>query len=480
VRFQQHQQQTIRSQFDSNSNTSLQNQQTTSTSVNTNTAATQSRQIIIPPTLKKTINKIDQQIHEDQEIFNPNNGGINLNSEAARKLLLIERNKSLSRNNSRHNSLSGANNNNGPAITLMNLNHSGSMPPSQQRPFYPNSNYNRHHVHTQQRSYSSCGEPVHHYYGNGYGPSSQSPINNHGGYVETRRCLSNRASPIRQVAAHPPPAYMTSNSSKLISENLKESMRRSRSANRRTKSKSPLQSYTPVEQYFKREIKINLAQPINKPNKNEVEEEQQHMIDQLDEIETKTITTTSVVKPPTPTIEKKTIVTTVHHHHHISAPQTPEVQEEVLLNLFSCTGSGSISGSESSESLVEFDEDQHKLKINEVYEKQQQQENAKVEVKRNNIQHQLMLEKRMAELEKKLQKLPELEIKNNILLEEKQILIKQLLNAKQTQPIPQPKVAEPAKVIFKAYFYINSITFYNPSVKKHSANVINLYRITFI
>lgn len=455
MRFQQHQQQTIRSQFDSNSNTSLQNQQTTPTSVNTNNAATQSRQIIIPPTLKKTINKIDQQIHEDQEIFNPNNGGINLNSEAARKLLLIERNKSLSRNNSRHNSLSSANNNNnGPAITLMNLNHSGSMPPSQQRPFYPNSNYNRHHVHTQQRSYSSCGEPVHHYYGNGYGPSSQSPINNHGGYVETRRCLSNRASPIRQVAAHPNPGYMTSNSSKLISENLKESMRRSRSANRRTKSKSPLQSYTPVEQYFKREIKINLAQPINKQNKNEVEEEQQHIMDQLDEIETKTITTTSVVKPPTPTIEKKTITTTVHHHHHISAPQTPEVQEEVLLNLFSCTGSGSISGSESSESLVEFDEDQHKLKINEVYEKQQQQENAKVEVKRNNIQHQLMLEKRMAELEKKLQKLPELEIKNNILLEEKQILIKQLLNAKQTKPIPQPKVAEPAKVIFKAYLIL--------------------------
>lgn len=53
------------------------------------------------------------------------------------------------------------------------------------------------------------------------------------------------------------------------------------------------------------------------------------------------------------------------------------------------------------------------------------------------------------ELEKKLQKIPELEIKNNILLEEKQILIKQLLNMKQTQtalPTPQPKPVEPAKV----------------------------------
>jgi hypothetical protein len=249
-------------------------------------------------------------------------------------------------------------------------------------------------------------------------------------------------------------------------------MRRSRSANRRTKSKSPLllqqqQQQQPVEQYYKREIKINLAQPIGKKSEDEREEEEEErrMINNLDEVETKTVTTTSVIKPPTPTITEKktTVTTTVHHHHHITAapppPQTPEVQEEVLLNLFSCTGSGSISGSESSESLVEFDEDQHKLKINEVYEKQQQQENAKVEVKRNNIQHQLMLEKRMAELEKKLQKLPELEIKNNILLEEKQILIKQLLNAKQSQPAPQPKVSEPAKVIVFLFFLLRAIFF---------------------
>jgi hypothetical protein len=50
-------------------------------------------------------------------------------------------------------------------------------------------------------------------------------------------------------------------------------------------------------------------------------------------------------------------------------------------------------------------------------------------------------------LEKKLQKIPELEIKNNILLEEKQLLIKQLLNMKQTSstPPPPPK-PEPPKV----------------------------------
>lgn len=50
-------------------------------------------------------------------------------------------------------------------------------------------------------------------------------------------------------------------------------------------------------------------------------------------------------------------------------------------------------------------------------------------------------------MEKKLQKIPELEIKNNILLEEKQLLIKQLLNMKQTSstPPPPPK-PEPSKV----------------------------------
>lgn len=57
----------------------------------------------------------------------------------------------------------------------------------------------------------------------------------------------------------------------------------------------------------------------------------------------------------------------------------PEVQEEVLLNLFSCNNSGSLS-SESSESLVEFDS-QAKLKINEVVERVQPEEK-KTETKR--------------------------------------------------------------------------------------------------
>lgn len=61
----------------------------------------------------------------------------------------------------------------------------------------------------------------------------------------------------------------------------------------------------------------------------------------------------------------------------------------------------------------------------------------------------MLLEKKLVELEKKLQKIPELEIKNNILLEEKQLLIKQLLNMKQTSstpPPPPPPKPEPPKV----------------------------------
>jgi hypothetical protein len=63
-------------------------------------------------------------------------------------------------------------------------------------------------------------------------------------------------------------------------------------------------------------------------------------------------------------------------------------------------------------------------------------------------QQQILLEKKLLELEKKLQKIPELEIKNNILLEEKQLLIKQLLSTKHTSSTPPPpiRVPEPPKV----------------------------------
>ena len=89
-----------------------------------------------------------------------------------------------------------------------------------------------------------------------------------------------------------------------------------------------------------------------------------------------------------------------------------------------------------------------KLKINEVYEKKEEKRVESKPSSRISNQQNMLLEKRLAELEKKLQKIPELEIKNNILMEEKQLLLKQILNMKQQQvPMPPtPKPAEPCKV----------------------------------
>lgn len=121
-------------------------------------------------------------------------------------------------------------------------------------------------------------------------------------------------------------------------------------------------------------------------------------------------------------------------------PIQPEVQEEVLLNLFSCNNSGSVS-SDSSESLVELEDP--KLKINEVYEKrvEERPQFTKPAQPSNNP----LLEQRLAELELKLRRLPELEIKNNILAEEKAMLIKQLLSMKK-EPVPEMPVEKPTKL----------------------------------
>lgn len=53
------------------------------------------RSIVIPQALKNTINKIDQELNESEEMFvEDDEGGImNLNSEAARRLLLLECNR---------------------------------------------------------------------------------------------------------------------------------------------------------------------------------------------------------------------------------------------------------------------------------------------------------------------------------------------------------------------------------------------------
>ena len=150
-------------------------------------------------------------------------------------------------------------------------------------------------------------------------------------------------------------------------------------------------------------------------------------------------------------MEERIVTTTVNKPQRAHKPASsvvsvnpirPEVQEEVLLNLFSCNNSGSVS-SDSSESLVEYENPN--LKINEVYEKRVEERKVFKQQPPNNNH---LLEKRLAELEKKLRRLPELEIKNNILAEEKQMLIKQLLNMKQpVAPVPQ---AEPPQKMYRS------------------------------
>ncbi len=61
--------------------------------------------------------------------------------------------------------------------------------------------------------------------------------------------------------------------------------------------------------------------------------------------------------------------------------------------------------------------------------------------------HNPALEQRLAELEQKLRRLPELEIKNNILQEEKQMLIKQLLGMKREPAPGLPVEVKPAKLL---------------------------------
>lgn len=150
-------------------------------------------------------------------------------------------------------------------------------------------------------------------------------------------------------------------------------------------------SRSPVQQVFRREVKINLSGPKH--------QEEEYIINN-NQMEERTVTTT--VNKPQRTYKPTSSIVAVNTIR-------PEVQEEVLLNLFSCNNSGSVS-SDSSESLVEYENPN--LKINEVYEKRVEERKVFKQPVNNNH----LLEKRLAELEKKLRRLPELEIKNNILL----------------------------------------------------------------
>ncbi len=384
----------------------------TSTSFDNSTNSNQ--RPLIPDQLKKTIHRIDQHIHQEE----------NFSPDEACKLMLVNQ--------------SGLYKNKNNLFSNQKFNNSNTN-----QGFYQNQqqyNYRCEAASTQpfktpcyeqpRRSYSSCGEPV------------NKNCNNTNCFKQTRyvseqrRSLSNRASPVRQTGQTNSPTNLNQPTQR---------NRLSRSCNRRSRSKSP------TEHYFRREIKINLSQPTSNKKSSNTSLNEDHCYNyNLDEQECQTVTTTSISKQaqsqPPPTNRQCTNL--IQSTSAVTMTQPQEVQEEVLLNLFSCNNSGSCS-SDSSESLVEY-EDDRKLKINEVYEKNVNNEN-KVETKRHSSssnQAQMMYEKRLLELEKRLQKIPELEIKNNILQEEKQILIKQLLNMKRSQspqmPISRP--CEPPKV----------------------------------
>ena len=281
------------------------------------------RPIHIPASLKKTIDKIDQQMTEDNEIF-----GQGVSEAAAHRLMILERNKALSKNRS-----ASATN----AYPQTFISHSCSMPSGQHSRGHPPQHVSQCGIcqHHPRRSYSSCAEPVNVH-------TTQRAPNE-----PARRCASTRSSPVRSSTAQATSSHQYDS-------------RRSRSVNRRSKSKSR----SPVQQFYRREIKINLAQPKSRRQSPEInEEEQQMMFMNNDELETRTVTTTSVQKQPV------VLPQPVRHTPRPFVtlpppPPPPEVQEEVLLNLFSCNNSG-LTSSDSSDSIVELKDDLN-LKIKEV------------------------------------------------------------------------------------------------------------------
>jgi hypothetical protein len=277
---------------------------------------------------------------------------------------------------------------------------------------------------TTRRSYSSCGEPKSLMY-NG------------------RRCMSNRASPVRPIIN----STFCNNNNALRSSSFRSihdsSSEHHHHHQQQHRSRSVVNTYcTPIKQIrspsetqlFRREIKINItSQPP--PPKPEFEEQFLHNIS---EKESRTVVHRPTPPPP-PRITSNIL--------SINQPIVVETQEEVLLNLFSCNNSGSVS-SDSSESLVDL-VDNSNLKINEIIHYTEEKKMPEAP-KRHVVSNTLLLEKRLVELEKKLQRIPELEIKNNILLEEKQILLKQIMNMKTQQPTKIEHKPDPPSKVFRS------------------------------
>lgn len=106
------------------------------------------RSIFIPQTLKNTINKIDQELCENQELFDEDGETVNLNSEAARKLLLLECNRITT-------GTAPAANKHNRSATMLNINYSNGR------------NSPNHH---------------HHHHHNGVGGSSSNLMNHHNSF----------------------------------------------------------------------------------------------------------------------------------------------------------------------------------------------------------------------------------------------------------------------------------------------------------
>ena len=199
------------------------------------------------------------------------------------------------------------------------------------------------------------------------------------------------------------------------------------------------------QHFFRREVKINLDPSAPHLIDDELQQQQQFLSSSTTSKSSRSMIVTAS--------STSTTLSNPQQRQQASpapapAPATTEMHEEVLLNLFSCNNSGCVSSSDSSESLAEAAQQQppaptnssSKLKINETFESickpqaqpEPQQQAQPMQLCRATID---AYEKRLADMERQLQRIPELELRNATLLEDKQLLIRELLSLKQ-QPTP--------------------------------------------
>jgi len=235
------------------------------------------QRIIVPPVLKKTINKIEKLTSETNELFSGNSSIYS--SDSPRKLFV----RSNSTTNAKAN-MSGsasphmmsqsmmANSKHHTSNNYINLTNnfpSANSIPHQQRNII-NTVHNLQNQHktscerlnksqakiaqvthnirqnpSTRRSFSSCAEPINN--------SRFNTVNLSNNFVQTRRCASScRSSPVRQLPMQVCHQVVFQSNPKIYETRQV----RSRSQSRRSQSRSP------VQQMYRREVKINLG---NKP-----------------------------------------------------------------------------------------------------------------------------------------------------------------------------------------------------------------------